>query len=73
MMLHPKIDSCLPITGYGIHLFWSSDPHGRLLFRPTNGAENSLDKIARPDKEWLFIVVFPEGTRSVDGQCKTFS
>ncbi|HTL08921.1 MAG TPA: 1-acyl-sn-glycerol-3-phosphate acyltransferase [Chitinophagaceae bacterium] len=71
MMLHPKIILFinkrvwhLPFVGFVVR---AAD-----FFPTTENAEEGLEKIAARVKQGYSVWVFPEGTRSTDGQLKRF-
>lgn len=71
MMLHPKVILFinrrvwnLPFVGFVVK---SAD-----FFPTTENAEEGIDKIAARVKQGYSVVVFPEGTRSLDGKPKRF-
>ncbi len=71
MMLHPKVILFinkrvwhLPFVGFVVR---SAD-----FFPTTENAEEGLEKIAARVKQGYSVVVFPEGTRSLDGHLKRF-
>lgn len=71
LMLHPKL---IFLTNNWV---WNSPAFGAVTrmadFYPVaGGAENSLDVLAQRVKHGYSIVVFPEGTRSLDGEIKRF-
>jgi 1-acyl-sn-glycerol-3-phosphate acyltransferase len=71
VMLHPKL---ILLTNNWV---WNSPVFGAVArmadFYPVaRGAENSLELLADRVKHGYSIVIFPEGTRSVDGDIKRF-
>jgi 1-acyl-sn-glycerol-3-phosphate acyltransferase len=69
--LHPKL---ILLTK---HWVWKSPVFGAIVrmadyYPVAEGAENSLNLMADRVKQGYSIVVFPEGTRSVDGAMKRF-
>jgi 1-acyl-sn-glycerol-3-phosphate acyltransferase len=71
VMLHPKL---IFLTNDWV---WNSPVFGAVArmadFYPVgNGAENSLEILAKRVKHGYSIVIFPEGTRSPDGEIKRF-
>jgi 1-acyl-sn-glycerol-3-phosphate acyltransferase len=71
LMLHPKL---ILLTNNWV---WNSPVFGAVArmadFYPVaNGAENSVDLLADRVKHGYSVVIFPEGTRSVDGEIKRF-
>jgi 1-acyl-sn-glycerol-3-phosphate acyltransferase len=71
VMLYPKL---VLLTNNWV---WNSPVFGAVArmadFYPVaNGAENSIDLLAARVKQGYSIVIFPEGTRSVDGDIKRF-
>jgi len=70
-MLHPKL---ILLTNNWV---WNSPVFGAVArmadFYPVaNGAENSVELLADRVKNGYSVVIFPEGTRSVDGSIKRF-
>ena len=70
-MLNPKL---IFLTNKWV---WNSPVFGFVVkmadyYPVAEGAENSVDKLAARVKEGYSIVIFPEGTRSVDGPIKRF-
>jgi len=70
-MLHPKL---ILLTN---HWVWKSPVFGAVVrmadyYPVAEGAENSLDLMEDRVKNGYSVVVFPEGTRSVDGTMKRF-
>jgi 1-acyl-sn-glycerol-3-phosphate acyltransferase len=71
VMLHPKL---ILLTNKWV---WRSPVFGWVVrmadyYPVAEGAENSIDMLADRVKEGYSIVVFPEGTRTVDGTMKRF-
>ena len=71
VMLHPRL---ILLTNNWV---WNSPVFGAVArmadFYPVaNGAENSIELLADRVKNGYSIVIFPEGTRSVDGSVKRF-
>jgi 1-acyl-sn-glycerol-3-phosphate acyltransferase len=71
VMLHPKL---ILLTNNWV---WNSPVFGAVVrmadFYPVaNGAENSVELLANRVKHGYSVVVFPEGTRAVDGEIKRF-
>ena len=71
VMLHPKV---ILFTN---HWVWNSPVFGAVVrladyYPVTQGVEDSIDKIADRIKQGYSVVVFPEGTRSPDGNMKRF-
>ena len=71
LMLHPKL---IFLTNNWV---WNSPAFGAVTrmadFYPVaNGAENSLEVLADRVKHGYSVVIFPEGTRSPDGEIKRF-
>lgn len=71
IMLHPKL---ILLTN---HWVWKSPFFGAVVrmldyYPVAEGAENSLDLMEDRVKNGYSVVVFPEGTRSVDGTMKRF-
>jgi len=71
VMLHPKL---ILLTNNWV---WNSPVFGAVVrmadFYPVaNGAENSINLLANRVKLGYSVVIFPEGTRSVDGEIKRF-
>jgi 1-acyl-sn-glycerol-3-phosphate acyltransferase len=71
ILLHPKL---ILLTNNWV---WRSPVFGAVVrmadyYPVAEGAENSLDLMADRVKHGYSIVVFPEGTRSVDGAIKRF-
>jgi len=71
VMLHPKL---ILLTNNWV---WNSPVFGAVArmadFYPVaSGAENSLDVLAERVKQGYSIVIFPEGTRTKDGEIKRF-
>lgn len=71
VMLHPKL---ILLTNNWV---WNSPVFGAVArmadFYPVaNGAENSLEVLADRVKHGYSVVIFPEGTRSLDGEIKRF-
>ncbi|MDB4901313.1 MAG: methyltransferase protein [Mucilaginibacter sp.] len=71
VMLHPKL---ILLTNNWV---WNSPVFGAIArmadFYPVaHGAENSIELLADRVKHGYSIVVFPEGTRAVDGEIKRF-
>ncbi len=71
IMLHPKL---ILFTNNWV---WNSPVFGAVVrmadyYPVSNGAEESVDKIAARVKQGYSVVVFPEGTRSADGNMKRF-
>jgi 1-acyl-sn-glycerol-3-phosphate acyltransferase len=71
VMLHPKL---ILLTNNWV---WNSPVFGAVArmadFYPVaNGAENSLEVLADRVKHGYSVVIFPEGTRSPDGEIKRF-
>ncbi|MFT3932344.1 MAG: 1-acyl-sn-glycerol-3-phosphate acyltransferase [Chitinophagaceae bacterium] len=71
MMMHPKVILFinkrvwnLPFVGFVVR---TAD-----FFPTTENTEEGLDKIAERVKQGYSVVVFPEGTRSLDGEIKRF-
>lgn len=70
-MLNPKL---IFLTNKWV---WNSPVFGFVVrmaeyYPVAEGAENSVEKLAQLVKEGYSIVIFPEGTRSVDGVVKRF-
>jgi len=70
-MLNPKL---IFLTNKWV---WNSPVFGFVVkmadyYPVADGAENSVDKLAARVKEGYSVVIFPEGTRSVDGAIKRF-
>ena len=70
-MLHPKV---VLLTN---HWVWNSPLFGKLVqmagyYPVARGIENSIEHLTEQVKAGYSIVVFPEGTRSADGQIKRF-
>ena len=71
VMLHPKL---ILLTNNWV---WNSPVFGAVArmadFYPVaNGAENSIELLADRVKHGYSVVIFPEGTRTVDGEIKRF-
>ena len=71
ILLHPKL---ILFTNNWV---WNSPVFGAVVrmadyYPVSNGAEESIDKIAERVKQGYSVVVFPEGTRSADGNTKRF-
>jgi 1-acyl-sn-glycerol-3-phosphate acyltransferase len=71
VMLHPRL---ILLTNNWV---WNSPVFGAVArmadFYPVaRGAENSIELLAGRVKQGYSIVIFPEGTRSVDGEIKRF-
>jgi len=71
VMLHPKL---ILLTNKWV---WRSPVFGWVVqmadyYPVAEGVENSIDMLASRVKEGYSIVVFPEGTRTVDGTMKRF-
>jgi len=71
VMLHPKL---IFLTNNWV---WNSPVFGAIArmadFYPVaNGAENSIELLADRVKHGYSVVIFPEGTRTVDGEIKRF-
>ena len=71
IMLYPKL---ILFTNEAV---WNSRVFGFLIrmadyFPVVKGAENSIDKIANRIEHGYSVIVFPEGTRAVDGNIKRF-
>ncbi len=71
VMLHPKL---ILLTNNWV---WKSPVFGAVVrmadyYPVAEGAETSIDEMAARVKEGYSIVVFPEGTRTVDGTMKRF-
>jgi 1-acyl-sn-glycerol-3-phosphate acyltransferase len=71
VMLHPKL---ILLTNNWV---WNSPVFGAVArmadFYPVaNGAENSVELLAERVKHGYSVVVFPEGTRAVDGDIRRF-
>ena len=71
IMLHPKL---ILFTNKWV---WYSPVFGAVVrmadyYYVANGAENSIELLAGRVKQGYSIVIFPEGTRSVDGKMKRF-
>jgi uncharacterized protein len=71
IMLHPKL---ILFTNNWV---WNSPVFGVVVrmadyYPVSNGAEESIDKVAERVKQGYSVVVFPEGTRSADGNMKRF-
>ncbi|TAH41506.1 MAG: methyltransferase domain-containing protein [Bacteroidetes bacterium] len=70
-MLNPKL---IFLTNKWV---WNSPVFGFVVrmadyYPVAEGAENSVDKLAQRVREGYSVVIFPEGTRSVDGVIKRF-
>lgn len=70
-MLNPKL---IFLTNKWV---WNSPVFGFVVrmadyYPVAEGAENSVEKLAQRVKEGYSVVIFPEGTRSVDGSIKRF-
>ena len=71
IMLHPKL---ILFTNKWV---WYSPVFGAVVrmadyYYVANGAENSIDLLKGRVEQGYSIVIFPEGTRSVDGEMKRF-
>ncbi|MFT3826167.1 MAG: 1-acyl-sn-glycerol-3-phosphate acyltransferase [Chitinophagaceae bacterium] len=71
VMLHPKL---ILLTNNWV---WKSPVFGAVVrmadyYPVADGAETSIEQMAERVKEGYSIVVFPEGTRTVDGTMKRF-
>ncbi|HEY9044427.1 MAG TPA: 1-acyl-sn-glycerol-3-phosphate acyltransferase [Ohtaekwangia sp.] len=71
VMLHPKL---ILLTNQWV---WDSPVFGGVVrladyYPVSEGAEDSVDRLKERVKEGYSIVVFPEGSRSVDGRIKRF-
>lgn len=71
IMQHPKL---ILFTNNWV---WNSPVFGAVVrmadyYHVAEGAENSIELLAGRVKQGYSIVIFPEGTRSVDGQMKRF-
>lgn len=70
-MLNPKL---IFLTNKWV---WNSPVFGFVVrmadyYPVAEGADNSIDKLAQRVQEGYSVVIFPEGTRSVDGKIKRF-
>jgi uncharacterized protein len=70
MMLHPKL---IMFTNNRI---WNSPLFGKVIrladYFPAEQVESNIERVAERIKNGYSVVVFPEGTRSVDGTIKRF-
>ncbi len=71
LMLHPKTVIMVKKWVYNSPIFAPFIRYGGYLFAE-EGAEGNLDEIRKRVSEGYSLVIFPEGTRSRDGEIKRF-
>ncbi|MNJ89057.1 1-acyl-sn-glycerol-3-phosphate acyltransferase [compost metagenome] len=71
LMLHPKTVIMVKKWVYNSPIFAPFIRYGGYLFAE-EGAEGNLDEIKKRIDQGYSLVIFPEGTRSLDGEIKRF-